>query len=135
MTGHLAADTHAVLWYLEASSNLSAKARDAMRAAINAGARIYVSVITSVELVYLTERGRIPTAAFERLERQLRDRRSPISAVPIDLAVVDALKRIPRDQVPDMPDRIIGATALSLGVPLVSADQYLRTCSVVETIW
>jgi PIN domain nuclease of toxin-antitoxin system len=33
-----------------------------------------------------------------------------------------------------MPDRIIAATALSLGVPVISRDGKIRT-SAVETIW
>ncbi len=41
---------------------------------------------------------------------------------------------IPRDQVPDMPDRIIAATAAHLGVPLISRDGKIRASSVT-TIW
>ena len=35
---------------------------------------------------------------------------------------------------PDMPDRIIGATAIHLGLPLVTCDGNLST-SAVQTIW
>ena len=37
---------------------------------------------------------------------------------PLDYNVASALRSIPRDIVPDMPDRIIAATALHLGLPL-----------------
>ena len=39
-----------------------------------------------------------------------------------------------RAQVPDMPDRIIAATALSLGLPLVTRDGRIRD-SGIRTIW
>ena len=39
-----------------------------------------------------------------------------------------------RQDVPDMPDRIIAATALHLGVPLISRDGKIKA-SAVPTIW
>jgi predicted nucleic acid-binding protein len=48
--------------------------------------------------------------------------------------MVDAMARVPRDQVPDLPDRIIAATALHLGVPLVTRDRQI-TASGIATIW
>jgi predicted nucleic acid-binding protein len=52
----------------------------------------------------------------------------------VDRIVVDALGRVNRDEVPDMPARIIAATALALCVPLLSHDRKIRASSV-ETIW
>ena len=49
-------------------------------------------------------------------------------------AVVDALARIPRTAVLDMPDRIIAATALHLGLPLISKDHKIQV-SGIQTIW
>jgi predicted nucleic acid-binding protein len=48
--------------------------------------------------------------------------------------VADALARIPRDQVPDLPDRVIAAAALALGLPLVTRDAKIRS-SAIQTIW
>ena len=53
----------------------------------------------------------------------------------LDLVVVEALERVPRALVPDMPDRIIAATALSLGLPLLSRDRALRVVEELEVIW
>ena len=55
--------------------------------------------------------------------------------VPLDEPVVQALRRIPRDQVPDMPDRIIGATALSLGLPLITRDSNLTSSQLLTCVW
>jgi hypothetical protein len=49
--------------------------------------------------------------------------------------VARALAKIPRLTVPEMGDRIIAATALYLGLPLVTKDHKIRELSVIQTIW
>jgi len=41
---------------------------------------------------------------------------------------------VPRAEVPDMPDRIIAATALHLGLPLISRDRKIQLAGL-QTIW
>jgi predicted nucleic acid-binding protein len=41
---------------------------------------------------------------------------------------------VARGEVPDLPDHMIAATALYLGVPVVSRDRKIRY-SAVTTIW
>jgi predicted nucleic acid-binding protein len=53
---------------------------------------------------------------------------------PLDEGVAKAVYRVPRNAVPDMPDRIIAATALYLGLPLVTKDGRLRKAGI-STIW
>lgn len=87
-----------------------------------------------VEVVYLVERGRIARDALAQLEREL-DRNTPAFVVAaVDRDVVNALRSIPRSAVPEMPDRIIAATALKLGLPLVTRDQRLQSAGI-PTIW
>lgn len=45
------------------------------------------------------------------------------------------LAQIRRAIVPDMPDRIIAATALSLGLPLMTAGTEIRKLSNITTVW
>jgi len=54
--------------------------------------------------------------------------------VPLDRYVAQALNHVARTEVPDMPDRIIAATALHLGIPLISRDGRIETSSLT-TIW
>ncbi len=54
--------------------------------------------------------------------------------IALDLPIVRTLSRVSAAQVPDMPDRIIAATAPHLGVPLISRDRQI-TLSSVQTIW
>jgi len=48
--------------------------------------------------------------------------------------VVEALSYIPREQVPDMPDRIIAATARYLDLPLISRDRKIQAANI-NIIW
>jgi predicted nucleic acid-binding protein len=71
---------------------------------------------------------------LDKLERALSDPDQGIRAAPVDLAVAIRIRDVARDVVPDMPDRIIGATALHLGLQLVSRGQALRR-SQIPVIW
>ena len=127
-------DTHTIVWYLSADPRLSANAADALDSATAAGERIYVPSICLVELTYLVEKGRLPVAARERLIHALDDPAVPCLLAPLDRTVADALEFVSRLEVPDLPDRIVTATAVSLQAPLISRDRKIRT-SQVQTIW
>lgn len=82
--------------------------------------------ICLVELTYLAEKGRLPVAARDLLIRALDDPATPCLLAPLDRTVADALELVSRKEVPDLPDRIVSATALALGVPLISRDGKIR---------
>jgi len=128
------ADTHAVIWYLYADGRLSANARNAIERAAASGDQVAFSAITLVEIVYLTEKGRIQPDTYARLLSAIGGQDAVLAVVPLDETVAGYLHQVERDQVPDMPDRIIAATALTLGVPVISRDSKIRLSSVA-TIW
>lgn len=131
----VAADTHAVLWYLKEEAKLSPAADLAFRMSETSGDPIYVSVITLVEICYLIEKGRLPFTDWSLLTSAISNGvKTNIELVPFSLAVATTVPHIPRDTVPDMPDRIIAATAMYLGVPLVSRDRKIQAASI-QTIW
>jgi PIN domain nuclease of toxin-antitoxin system len=86
-----------------------------------------------VEIQYLVEKGRLSTDGQRIVVEAVDDSQNPTRLVPMDRDIVEAVGRVSRDEVPDMPDRIIAATALSLGVPLLSRDRKIRA-SLIETI-
>lgn len=134
MTIRIVADTHALLWYLQADPRLSSAARSLLAATEAAGDQMAISTITLAEIVYLTERGRIHAATPTQVATVLDRQSTPWVSIPVDRAVVSAMARIPRAEVPDLPDRLIAATALMLGVPVVSRDRKIRS-SLVPSIW
>lgn len=128
------ADTHAVIWYLFDIPRLSARASSIFSEAEERGDQIAVSSISFVEIIYLVEKGRIPTATFERLVNALQRPKAVLVEVVVDLQISRAIASVSRASVPDMPDRIIAATALHLNVPLISRDHRIQL-SEVETVW
>ncbi len=128
------ADTHAVLWYLYDDTRISGKAKRFIEETNDQGNQIGISTITLVEIVYLIEKGRINMKAFAKLNSELKDNQSVLQEIPLTNRIVIELAKINRKSIPDMPDRIIAATALHLNVPLLSRDKKIKI-SQVETIW
>jgi len=127
-------DTHALVWYLEDSPRLSPAAREVFDACDRGEVVLYVPTICLVEIIYLQEKGRIPAELRADLEAQLLAGTSGLILTGLTPEVAEAVADVPRTAVPDMPDRIIAATAVHLGLPLVSRDHLIQLSSV-ETIW
>ncbi len=107
------ADTHSIVWFLSRDPRLSTKARETLRSTTAAGDLIYVTSICLVELTYLVEKGRLPALARDELIQALDDPAIPCSLAPLDRAVAEALAHVKRSDVPDLPDRIVAATAVA----------------------
>lgn len=129
------ADTHTFVWWLFEPDKLSLKAKQALKQAEDAGDHILVSVITIIELCYLTEKGKLPEDYLLKSIEMLEDSTTAPMAIALDMDGAKALREISRDVVPDMPDRIIAATALSNGVPLITRDGRIRQLTNIKIIW
>jgi PIN domain nuclease of toxin-antitoxin system len=127
------ADTHTVVWSVLNDPRLSLPARSAIRQAEAAGDVVGVSSMTLVELVYLVDKRRFDGEIVRRVSRLLSSGLVFIE-VPVDRLIALAMENIPRHEVPDMPDRVIAATAVHLNVPPISRDGKIRVSSVT-TIW
>jgi PIN domain nuclease of toxin-antitoxin system len=128
------ADTHTALWYLHKNPRLSVTARTFMDDAALAGHGIALSPISLAEIVYLVEKSRLPASAYDDLKAALADPGYVIEEAPFTADVVEALRQVPRAQVPDMPDRIVAATAVYLRVPVISRDGRIQS-SNIQTVW
>jgi PIN domain nuclease of toxin-antitoxin system len=128
------ADTHVALWYLLRNPRLSNTARAFIDDAASAGYGVGLSPISLAEIVYLVEKNRLPASAYDDLKSALADPDYVIEEAPFTLEVVDALRQVSRGDIPDMPDRIVVATAVCLGVPVISRDGRIRS-SGIKTVW
>jgi PIN domain nuclease of toxin-antitoxin system len=128
------ADTHTIVWYLMDNTRLSASANQFLETSAQDGNQIGISSITLVEIIYLIEKGRIAAESLTSLATRFSEQSAMFVEIPLDLQITRTLSRISPVQIPDMPDRIIAATALHLNVPLVSRDGKIRL-SAVQTIW
>jgi PIN domain nuclease of toxin-antitoxin system len=134
MTIRAVADTHAVIWYVFDDPRLSLVARQEMDGAAASGEQIAMSSISLLEMVYLVDKGRIIPAVFDGVLQALDDPNPLLLEVFCDRSIAQTMRLVDRAQVPDLPDRIIAATAVHLGVPLISRDGKIRASSI-NTLW
>ncbi|WP_199194101.1 hypothetical protein [Pleurocapsa sp. CCALA 161] len=64
----------------------------------------------------------------------MEEENSVLIEISLDKNVVKTLVRVDRKQIPDLPDRIIAATALYVQVPVISKDRKIKL-SDIQTIW
>lgn len=131
------ADTHALVWYLldDPDRRLSPAATTALERAESTDG-IAVSVASVVDLWYVIRtRGTFTDEQLDQVLGLLRDPETSLEAEPITLDVTAAFRQIPRDALGDPWDRFITATAMALGLPLVTRDRRITDSGLVETIW
>src|SRR5438270_13732921 len=120
------AATHAAIWYLFGDPRLSTPAKAFIDQAAANRRTIEISPISLAEVLYLVEKNRLPASAFDDLRSALDNPQHVFKEAPFTRDVVRAMQQVSRDDVPDMPDRIVAATALYLGVPVISRDGKIR---------
>ncbi len=129
------ADTHTIIWYVVEPQRLSLNASSSLDQASNTGQSIYISTISIVEICYLVEKNRLPELVLQRLLSVCDTSNAPIVSVSLNRTIAEVLRQINRNIVPDMPDRIIAATALYLNLPLVTRDAKIQALAEIDTIW
>jgi PIN domain nuclease of toxin-antitoxin system len=125
----IVADTHALVWWFLARHELSAKALQTLD-----DNPVAVAGVSCFEVARLTERGRIELGinVLDWLDSVFALPQVVLLPLTIDVAVTAA--RLP-EPVRDPIDRIIVATALHQGVPLVTKDRKIVEAGIVTTIW
>jgi PIN domain nuclease of toxin-antitoxin system len=128
-------DTHALIWYLYAMPELSADAKNFMDNVATSGGYIFIPTISFVEITYLDEKGRLGANVLPRINAAIQQPNSVLKPIELTHQITISLAQISRVTVPDMPDRIIAATALHLNLPLVTKDHKIQALQNVQTIW
>ena len=128
-------DTHALLWHMSRDPQLSTTARAIFRQADRGLAHIFIPSIAVVEVIYLVEKARVPLDTVHRILALLANPMTHYRVIALDLQVAVVLEHIPRTVVPDMPDRIITATAYKLQLPLITRDRRIQQARLVPVVW
>jgi PIN domain nuclease of toxin-antitoxin system len=125
-------DTHVLIWLAGEPDKLSQKAVQAIRAASHEGG-LGIAAITLWELAWLITHGRI---AFAGTPRTLLEKLTARTAIlPITPSIAVLANELPANYSADPCDRLIGATALAEGIPVITKDAKIRACAQIQTIW
>jgi PIN domain nuclease of toxin-antitoxin system len=127
-------DTHALIWWADGGSKLSKSARQATKAA-SRRRELVASAISMFEIVTLEHRGRlafkIPVTEWLASVRKLPE----LTIHPVTDEVAERAGGLGEVFPGDPADRLIAATALVLGVSLLTQDSKLRNVRSLATIW
>ena len=127
-------DTHVLLWWVSNPEQLSKKARSTIERTISEGS-IYISSISAWEIAMLVDRKRL-ALTMDVKDWITRCESIPyIKFVPVTNGIAINAVQLTGDIHNDPADRIIIATALSMGATLVTMDQKLRNYQYVKTVW
>jgi PIN domain nuclease of toxin-antitoxin system len=126
-------DTHVVVWLAFHQGQLSKKARAAIDDARKNGDGLAISDITLLELATLASKRRIQLDIS--LESFLQEVEARFIVLPISGRACVRAIGLPATYPKDPADRIIGATALVEGLPLLTADREILRSKVIRTIW
>ena len=125
-------DTHVLIWMASDSRRISKKARAAIRDA-RQKTGVAIATITLWELAWLAENGRIQVVGS--IESFVRETVLRVILQPITPEIAALAAQLPEGFPQDPADRLIAATAMVEGAPLVTADERIRSSKVVQTIW
>ena len=128
-------DTYSIIWHLTHDKRLSRRARRILDSADEGYVQVLVPSIVLVEAIFLMQRQRIAKASVAALFMLSESPDASIRVVPLNMAVATAVGDFGPAAIPDMPDRIIAATARALGVPLITADPIIAASNLVQVIW
>jgi len=126
-------DTHVVIWLALEPGRISKRARAAIQETRQRGEGLAVSDITLLEIATIENKGRIKLNAS--LEAFLAEIEARFIVLPITGRICASALALPAAYSRDPADRVIGATALVEGFPLITADDGIRRSKALKTIW
>lgn len=126
-------DTHVIVWLASDERRLSRTAKAAIDEARQGNSGLAISDFTLYELSLLSRKKSIGLVIS--LELFLSEIEKRFVVLPITGQVCVSALSLPVGYPKDPADRIIGATALVEGIPLVTADREIRNSRALPTIW
>ncbi len=127
-------DTHVWLWWISNPENLSSGAGQAIDQAITEKG-IVISSISTWEVALLVDKGRLKLSIDVRDWVRKTESLPFVRFMPVDNTISLRSVTLPGQFHSDPADRIITATALTMGLPLVTGDDKIINYPHVRTIW
>jgi PIN domain nuclease of toxin-antitoxin system len=127
-------DTHVLIWTVSDAGRLSRPAAREIEKADRAGGCAIAS-ITLWELALLFARGRLRGSGT--IDASIREmvERARVQVLEITPEIADLAMAFPQDYPKDPGDRLIGATARSHGLTLITHDERILSNPLIRTVW
>jgi len=125
-------DTHALIWLAFEPAKLSQVAREAIHESAWTGG-LGISAITLWEAAWLATHARLNLR--EPVDDFVEELTSRTAIRPITPRIAILANQLPATYPNDPCDRLIGATAMSEGIALITKDRTIRSCKQIKTIW
>jgi PIN domain nuclease of toxin-antitoxin system len=127
-------DTHVWVWWVSSPNKISPSAKKIIDRSMENN-EIFISSISAWEIAILVDKDRL------RLTLEVNDwiarseRLRFVTFIPIDNSIALKSVFLPGDFHSDPADRIIVATAIIAGAPIVTRDEKILSYPYVETVW
>lgn len=125
-------DTHALIWLAFEPAKFAKAARHAIHTSSRAGG-LGISAITLWEAAWIMTHHRVNSTGTA--DAFLDEISSRTAVFPITAPIAVLTNQLPMTYSKDPSDRLIGATAISEGIALVTKDKTILDCRQIKTIW
>lgn len=127
-------DTHVWIWWLSDAEQLSKKAIEAINNAVQSNA-IYVSSISVWEVVTLVKKSRLQFTIDVSDWIKHAESLPFLNFIPVNNNIAMKSVYLKGELHNDPADRIIIATAITMGASLVTKDEKIHIYKHIDTIW
>jgi PIN domain nuclease of toxin-antitoxin system len=125
-------DTHVLVWLASDPGKLSKRAADSIRQASHQGG-LAIAAITLWEISWLATHRRVQIGGT--VESFVEKISSRTTILPVTVRIATLANQFTASYSRDPCDRLIGATALSESIALITKDKNIRQSGELQTIW
>lgn len=127
-------DTHALIWWISKPEKLSSKARKEIEKN-SKKQEIIISTISTWEIYLLIKNNKLELSQDVDSWIQKVEQLSPVLFVSVDNTIAAKSVNLPEPFHKDPADRIIIATALTIGATLITSDRKILKYPHVRSLW
>lgn len=129
MNSKYCVDTHSVAWFILGKKTISRRAKSLLRQALDGKIRLVFPTMVVLEAFHMGLKD--PDFKFPTVLAFIKDANGAVAA--FDKKILLISYKLPRDI--NIHDRVIAATAIAYGCPLISRDPVLAKIPGLKTVW
>ena len=124
------ADTVALIRHLSQTGKIGKEAKQILKAADRGENLIYISIISMVEIMYLTEGNKIPVD-FNKIKKKIFEADN-YQILDLTMEIVETARGVKNLE---LHDRLIVATGKHLNIPILTSDEAILKSGSLAVIW